>query len=138
MEEDKVKSVATLRSPRGASEYKNPSSLEIRKKYEKNTKSPISGLAPKIQKKTTEKSQNWPENDHFCNFSVIFSYFRGQTGNGWFCNFSYFFRISRLEGFLYSVAPQGDRNCNSSIAYRSEMGHTLSDWNLACAGAPAP
>ena len=28
---------------------------------------------------------------------------------GDFVIFSYFFRISRLEGFLYSVAPQGDR-----------------------------
>ena len=28
---------------------------------------------------------------------------------GDFVNFSYFFRISRLEGFLYSVAPHGDR-----------------------------
>ena len=28
---------------------------------------------------------------------------------GDFVIFSCFFRISRLEGFLYSVAPQGDR-----------------------------
>ena len=28
---------------------------------------------------------------------------------GDFVIFSYFFRISRLEGSLYSVAPQGDR-----------------------------
>ena len=52
-----------LRSPWRATEYKNPSSLEIRKKYEKITKSPISGLAPKIRKKyrkITKLARKWP------------------------------------------------------------------------------
>ena len=40
----------------------------------------------------------------------------GQTGNGGFCTFfSYFFRISTLEGFLYFVAPQGDRKCRVTL-----------------------
>ena len=52
-----------LRSPWGATEYKNPSSLEIRKKYENITKSPISGLAPEIRKnyrKITKMVIFWP------------------------------------------------------------------------------
>ena len=46
-----ISSDRALGSPRGATEYENVSKLEIRKKYEKNTKSPIPGWAPKIRKK---------------------------------------------------------------------------------------
>ena len=103
-------SAVCLRSLRGGTEYKNPSSKEIRKKYEKITKSPTSGLAPKIRKK---KPKNY-KNGHFLANSVIFRYFFRIFGAkpemGDFVIFSYFFRISLLEGFLYSVPPRRDRN----------------------------
>ena len=59
------------------------------KKIRKNYKSPISGLAPKIRKKY-QKLQKWSFSGQFCNFSVFFSHFWSQTGNGWFVIFSYF------------------------------------------------
>ena len=99
-----------LRSPWGATECKTPSSLEIRKKNYKITKSPISGLAPKIREKI-------PKNYHIGQKMTIFvicRYFFRISGAkpemGDFVIFSYFFRISRLEGFLHAVAPQRDRN----------------------------
>ena len=45
-------------------------------------------------------------------FVIFWNFFRifgAKPEMGRFCNFFVFFRISRLEGFLYSVAPQGDR-----------------------------
>ena len=85
-------------------------------KYEKKSKSPISGLAPKIRK-NTKKFQNWPENDQFGNFSVFsfFVFLGAKPEMGDFVIFSDFFRISRLEGFLYSVPPQGDRKTRSNL-----------------------
>ena len=54
------------------------------------------------------------KNSHFLANFVIFRYFFRISGAkpdmGDFVIFSDFFRISRLEGFLYSLAPQGDRN----------------------------
>ena len=82
--------------------YKNGQKMSVflyffrRKKYEKIAKSPISGLAPKIRK-NTEKLQKRTQN--VC-FSVFFSYFWGQTGNGEFrLFFVIFFVVPRLRGF---------------------------------------
>ena len=97
-----------LRSPRGATEYENPSSLEIRKrKYEKNVQNPPFGLGPE----NTEKIQkNYDEKGHFLTVFVIFVFLY------FIYSFSFFFfsfRISRLEGLSHSVAPRGDLKSNS-------------------------
>ena len=62
---------------------------------------------PQKSEKNTEKLQNWPENDHFCNFSVFFSYFWGQTGNGWFCNFFVFFSYFQTWGVFVLCSTPG-------------------------------
>ena len=87
-------------------ELKKPSSLEIRKKYEKKTKNyeiPHPGSGPE----NTKKIQKKYEKGHFRAIFVFFLYFfrifgaRPRVGD--FVVFSYFFRISRLEGFLSSI-----------------------------------
>ena len=83
-------------------ELKNPSSLEIRKKYEKITKSPTPGRAPKIRKKY-RKNTKTVIFEPFLYFFCIFSYFRGPTRGGGF-------RSSGLEGFLSSIYIPGTRN----------------------------
>ena len=86
---------------------KTPSSVEIRKKYEKIAKSPFSDLAPKIRKNTGKITKT----DRKCLFFCIFFVFLGPNRKwGISQSFRNFFRISTLEGFLYSVAPQRDRN----------------------------
>ena len=64
--------------------------------------------------KNTKKLPKNYKNGHFlANFVIFRSFFRifgAKPEMGDFVSFLYFFRISRLEGFLYSVAPQGDRN----------------------------
>ena len=63
---------------------------------------------------------------------------------GDFVIFSYFSSISRLEGFLYSVAPQGDRNSGRNSGKKSEKTpETLSELFLEFAsrvrlGSPKP
>ena len=78
------------------------------KKYEEITKSPHPGLDPQTTKMKYRKITKWPENAHFLNFS-IFLWGGGGLSLGWgILYFFVFFRISRLEGFLFSVPPQGD------------------------------
>ena len=93
-----------LGSPRGATEYENPSKLEIRKNTKKMQNPPF--------RKNTEKLQKWPFSHRFCNFSVFFPYFRGPTRNGGFCIFFIFFSYFQFWGVSYSVAPRGDPNTN--------------------------
>ena len=97
-----------LISPCGGTGYKNPSSLEIRKKITKKLQTPPFPVSPQKHEKYTEKSREWPENDHFVIFQYFARIFRDKPGMGDFPIFSFFCRISRLEGFLYSVPPQKD------------------------------
>ena len=94
-----------LQFRRARTGHKNPPRPEIRKKYEKITKSPTLGWAPKIRKnyrKNTKRSFSGP----FCIFSVIFSYFRGPTQGGGFCNFFVFFSYFRPWGvFVPCTSP---------------------------------
>ena len=46
----------------------------------------------------------------FVIFRYFFRIFGAKPEMGDFVIFSYFLSISRLEGFLYSVPPQGDLN----------------------------
>ena len=95
----------SLQFCRARTGHKNPPRPEIRKKYEKITKSPTLGRSgPENTKKITEKIQKWPENDHFCIFSVIFSCFRGPTQGGRFCNF---FVFPALGGCCALYEPDG-------------------------------
>ena len=95
-------------------------------KYEKNTKKlqnhPFP-VWPRKYEKITEKLQKWSFSGQFCNFSVFFFVvFGAKPEMGDFVIFSYFFRISRLEGFLYSVAPQGDHKPSSVVLDREWSG----------------
>ena len=64
MPRQKILGYPALGSLRGGTEHEKPSKLEIRKKYEKTTKSPISGGALKMRQ-NTEKLQKQLENDRF-------------------------------------------------------------------------
>ena len=95
--------------------HKNPPRPEIRKEYEKKKQNPPPWLGQENTKKLPKKIQKWPENDHFCIFSVIFSYFPGPTQGGGFCNFFVVFRISGHGGFLCPVRAR--RNCNRRLSF---------------------
>ena len=90
-------------------ELKNPSSLEIREKYEKTYEISHPGSGPENTKKIRENTRKWPKNDNFRIFYIFFSSFRGPTRVGNFVSFSYFFRISWLEGFLSSTPGTQNR-----------------------------
>ena len=74
---------------------------------------------PQKYGKNTEKLQKWSFSGQFCNFSVIFFVFLGPNQKWVILQF---FRISRLEGFLYSVAPQGDRNTSTGAKFWLRFG----------------
>ena len=88
-------------------ELKNPSSPEIRKKYEKIYEIPHPFRASKIRKKIQKKYKNGPKITVFVFFLYFFRIFGARPGVGDFIIFSYFFRISRLEGFLSSMQERG-------------------------------
>ena len=134
-------SPADLRSLWGATEYqKNPQVWKYEKKYEKNYKIAHSGLGPK----NTEKIQKNYENGHFLTVFVIFWYFFctfwAQPSMGDFVNFSDFFRISGLEGFLYSVPPQKNLNGRTNPLEKPVLqssSKTQTCWKTpVCLGAP--
>ena len=81
---------------------KTPQVWELPKKIRENYKITHFRFGPKNTKKL-------PKITILCNFSVIFSDFWAKPEMGDFVIFSYFSVIPKLEGFLYSVAPQGDR-----------------------------
>ena len=96
-----------LRSLRGGTEYKNPSSLKIRKKYEKMTKSPISRLGPTNTKKIQKNYKIGQIMTIFVIFRYFFRIFGAKPEMGDVAIFSYFFRISRLEGvFVFCATPE--------------------------------
>ena len=81
------------------------------RKYEKITKKykiPHPG-GPRKYEKITEKIQKCPFHDHFCIFSVIFSYFRGPTRGGGFCIFfrNFFSYFRPWGGFCALYEPDG-------------------------------
>ena len=76
----------------------NPKKLRKKKKK----RNPPPRVGPRKYEKNTEKIQKSPKNNHFCIFSVFFSYFRGPTRGGgfrifFFVIFSYF-RDSGVSG----------------------------------------
>ena len=105
-----------LRSPWGWYRIQKPlkpgNTKKIRKKM---TKSPISGLAPKIRKKIPKIYKNGHFLANFGIFRYFFRIFVAKPEMGESVISSVFFLISRLEGFLYSVPPQGDLNVSSVL-----------------------
>ena len=103
-------------------ELKNPSSPEIRKKYEKYRKkirNPPSRVGPRKYEKNTKNTkiaQKWPFSYFFCIFFVFSGPDPGWGISYFFVCFSYFFRISGLEGFLSSIP--GTRNRNTKWTFR--------------------
>ena len=92
--------VRELRSRWGGTEYKTP-----------QTKLPHP-IEPLKHEKNTEKLRKWSS---FLTIFVIFQFFflvcwGSQPERGILHIFRIFFRISGLEGFLYSVPPQEDLN----------------------------
>ena len=79
------------------------------RKYEKITKkiqNPPPRVGSRKYEKITEKIQKCPGNDHFCIFSVIFSYFRGPTRGGGFWIFFVIFSYFRPWGvFVPCTSP---------------------------------
>ena len=65
---------------------------------------------PRKKGKITEKLQKMYFRSIFCNFSVIFPYFRGLDRGGEFCNFSPFFGHFRPGAFRGSVRGKTTRN----------------------------
>ena len=76
------------------------------RKYEKNTKSPTPGWAPKIRKNYRKKHKNGHFRGIFVFFSVIFLCFRGPTRGGGFCIFFVIFSYF-LGGFCALYEPDG-------------------------------
>ena len=86
--------------------HENPPRLEIRKNYEKITKSPTLGWAPKIRKYHRKKYKNGHFRAIFAFVLVFFSYFRGPTQRGGFCNcFAIFFVFPALGVFVPCTSP---------------------------------
>ena len=90
----------------GGTECKTPPGPENTKKNEKMTKSPISGLAPKIRKKIPKNCKKWSFSGQFGIFRSLFRIFGAKPEMGDFVIFSDFFRISRLEGFCILYHPR--------------------------------
>ena len=94
---------------------KTPLTRKYEKITKKNYKIPHSGVGPENTKKRPKNYENGLKMAIFVIFLYIFCIF-GPPRNGGFCNFlSHSFRISGLEGFSYSVAPQGDLNTRCSL-----------------------
>ena len=79
------------------------------KKIRKNYKITHFRFGPKNTKKLPKNYKNGHFLANFVIFRDFFRIFGAKPEMGDLVIFSYFFRISRFEGFLYSVAPQGDR-----------------------------
>ena len=99
---------------------RKPLKLEIRKRYELITKSPIPGWGLKIRKKyrkNTEKIQERSFLGHFRTFSVFISYFRAQPEIGDFVICSFFFVFPVLRGFhiLYRPVEIATIECSSLL-----------------------
>ena len=82
-------------SPRGATEYKNPSNTQ---KIRKKLQNPPFRVGPQKYRKNTEKLRKWPFSDRFCDFLVFFvlSGLSPEGGRGDCVNFPYFLYF-RLE-----------------------------------------
>ena len=99
-----------LRSHGGGTEPKNPWIPEIRKNYEKNTKSPTPGRLPKIRKnyrKNTKMAEKLP---FLYFFGIFFRIFGGATWGRGFCNlyfFRNFFVFPGFRGFWALYHPRG-------------------------------
>ena len=101
------KKTLCLRSRGGGTEPENTWIPEIRKNYEKNTKSPTSGRPPKIRKnyrKNTKKAMFRPFLSFFGNFFVFSG---GDLGWGILYFFRNFFVFLGFRGFRALYHPRG-------------------------------
>ena len=100
-----------MRSPWGATEYKSPSSLEIRKKIWKNYKIPHSRFCPKNTKKIPKNYENGQKMTSFVIFQYFFRIFGAEPGMGDFVIFSYFFSYFQAWGvFVFCSTPGRSQN----------------------------
>ena len=67
-------------------------------------------FGPRKYRKTTEKIQKCPKNDHFCIFFGNFFVYSGPKPGRGILYFFVFFRISGIQGFLYPVRARRSLN----------------------------
>ena len=99
--------VATFETSLGWYRLQKPLKPGNTEKIRKNDKIPHRGLGLRSMKKLPKKLQKWSQNAHFCNFSVIFSFFFGPTpGWGILSFFRIFFVFPGLRGFCILYHPR--------------------------------